>query len=356
MCGIYGWDLTNCGVSKARRGVISAILSMGNDARGGDSWGWVDNDLNIQRGLGDIVDRAGAIAESHRVMAHTRKATTGGVSVGNAHPFTIGKLIGAHNGILWNHEELNKKYNRNHKVDSMHLFSHIWEGKDLKEIEAYGAIEHINKDQPTRVYLSRLRAGELSIFGIGSGPKNYSGIIWTSDSDDALNALNSAGIRKYFAFEVDKAKEYFVERGLLYVSGQTREVSDPPTSGAGVYTCGAYGGYDNPWEEAENEWKREMYGNKPWLKNEQPKTVSELMDKQAQEMPIEAYDDEEERMVVKEFREQAEMDRKARAYLTDQEYREYLDGDWVEDGSGQFVKVDKEEDNYNLGFKAGNSL
>ena len=37
------------------------------------------------------------------VLGHVRLATHGTISVRNAHPFAIGKVVGAHNGVLNNH-------------------------------------------------------------------------------------------------------------------------------------------------------------------------------------------------------------------------------------------------------------
>ena len=49
--------------------------------------------------------------ETSVVLGHTRLKTTGKISLDNAHPFHIGSVIGTHNGIIYNHEDIsvNKK-------------------------------------------------------------------------------------------------------------------------------------------------------------------------------------------------------------------------------------------------------
>jgi hypothetical protein len=219
MCGIYGWQLPDS-VSKEKRAVLGAVLGMLNDSRGGDSWGmyFVTDKPYILRGLGKSGPQFGwsDVAPSIRfVMGHTRKATVGGISVENAHPFEIGNIVGAHNGGVSNHSELNKQYGRNFEVDSMHIFAHIQKGWKLDELRGWGAIEYTNqKKWPGRVNLCRFSGGSLSVCGIGKDPNDYNGVVWSSDADHLRTALETAGFRKgesYFEFESVFDQVYFVE-------------------------------------------------------------------------------------------------------------------------------------------------
>jgi len=218
MCGIMGWEFTKkLQVSREQRAILAAILSTRNDDRGGDSWGFYDG-KQIRRGLKDIAPMSLAMATADTLVAHTRKATTGAKTVENAHPFTIGNIIGAHNGMISNHDSLNKKHNRNYEVDSMHLFGHLNESKPFDEIYGYGSIEFIKKNEPGKIFLCKMKSGELGVYGIGSKEtKNVKGVLWSSDSDHAEEAMRAAKI-PFFKYATEEETVYFIQNGTLYES------------------------------------------------------------------------------------------------------------------------------------------
>lgn len=248
MCGIFGWHITkDAPITRDQRIILATVLGLRNDTRGGDSWGGVvGKDLKVIRGLGDVVNGIREFIPYGRIMGHTRKATTGKVSLDNAHPFTIGHIIGGHNGMVYNHSELNKKYNRDCSVDSMHIFQHISEDKDISEIQGYGAIEYIDINQPEKVFLSRISSsGELSIFCM-EGKKGEDGeaervaTFWSSNSAHALSALRAAGI-EVVTIETKPGELYYVENGRVYIEqGKKMEVSTRVYSSG--YTSGNYCG------------------------------------------------------------------------------------------------------------------
>lgn len=220
MCGIFGWDFNSqqadTAVSKSRRLVLATVLGMLNDNRGGDSWGFA-SPTGVERGLSDIAPSAFLMAKNRLVMGHTRKRTMGAISIENAHPFEIGKIIGAHNGMVYNHTDLKRKYTDREKfeVDSMHLFAHINEDKDMAEIEGYGAIEFFEKTKPEKIYLCKMRQGDLSVVGVGKGPEDYDGVIWSSNKDHLKKALDISGL-KAFSFDISDEQVYFVNKGRLF--------------------------------------------------------------------------------------------------------------------------------------------
>ncbi len=215
MCGIFGWDYRKSKVSIEQRSMVAAILAVANDTRGGDSWGFWNTE-HLMRGLGDISAVAVKTVKSQVVMAHTRKATTGATTVPNAHPFSIGGIIGAHNGMISNHTELNTKYKRNFEVDSMHLFGHLAEGLPFDDIYGYGAIEFIRKEQRSKVYLCKLSGGDLTVCGIGKDINNYQGVLWSSNGTHLESALKTAGIQ-FFKFEIKQNQIYSVHGGQLAI-------------------------------------------------------------------------------------------------------------------------------------------
>lgn len=118
--------------------------------RGTDAWGCT-NGTDIIKHLGPIKD-TWAMTEPEidtwdQGIFHTRAASHGtGKLVENAHPFAFAKdentpmVVGIHNGCLNNHEELNRKHNRDFQVDSMHLWAHRAEGKDWAELAGWGNV------------------------------------------------------------------------------------------------------------------------------------------------------------------------------------------------------------------------
>ena len=217
-------------ITPAQLAVLTTNLANFNVYRGSDSWGRVgieDNGhVNVKRGLGPLSDQAFELCNFYTLFAHTRAATNGDVVVKNAHPFRIGKIIGAHNGMIYNYLDLNQAYDRDFEVDSMHIFAHLNEKKHLDELIGYGAIEWIHQANTRRINLCKLLGGELSIYGIGD-PKKTDGIVWSSSFRHLQKALHSAGIRDYFRYEVRRDKVYQVFNGELFNTGRRLSLAAP---------------------------------------------------------------------------------------------------------------------------------
>lgn len=260
MCGIFGYSVSsNKQLSYTKRVALTSILQTLNDGRGGDSWGYYaldkSGEIKLNHGIGEIIRVPSRELAIHRViMAHTRKATTGGVSEENCHPFDIKNIIGAHNGMISNHAELNKKYERKFAVDSMHIFGHIADNLPINELEGYGAIEYIDKKAPDRVHLAKLRHGQLSIVGIGKGPEDVHGIVWSSDESHLEKALSCAGVTS-FEYELEEGSLYFAWNGNLYktekkLEFKTKTYSSSEFSRTGYNTGG--GSCSNSWNRGKN--------------------------------------------------------------------------------------------------------
>jgi hypothetical protein len=191
MCGIFGWDLLGSRLSPEQRNIIAMFLTAQNDQRGGNSWGVFNLDTEtIYRGLGDITSNWQHIAAVKRIMCHTRLATTGGVTVDNAHPFCIKGIVGAHNGIVHNHEFLNRKYGRSCSVDSEHIFMHLATGKGLDDLVGYGAIEWVDTTHTDIVKLCKISNwADLAIAQVEDA-----GCVWSSSGAHLAAALLAAEV------------------------------------------------------------------------------------------------------------------------------------------------------------------
>src|SRR5439155_21382733 len=125
-------------------------------------------------------------------ILHTRFATSASSCAADAHPFRIGHVTGAHNGAVWHHIGLNHRYARDFDVDSMHIFAHIDEGKNLYDLEGYGAIEFLDDRVPGRIFLGRF-GGELNVARIEGH-----GTVWSSDRGHLEIACKMAGLEPTF--------------------------------------------------------------------------------------------------------------------------------------------------------------
>ncbi len=129
MCGLFGVF----GNVPSKREVVMD-LAIANMARGTDSTGYADvfvntNNFVIRKNALDAKKFAHQLkmTRGDLVIGHTRHATTGKICARNAHPWRIGKLIGAHNGILMNQFSVENYLkdvhgdNTKYEVDSQYL-------------------------------------------------------------------------------------------------------------------------------------------------------------------------------------------------------------------------------------------
>ena len=191
MCGIIG--------AIADRDVVPVLIEglKRLEYRGYDSAGIAvvadgDNGANEVRRVrrtGRVAEMEAAAAAEHFAaklgIGHTRWATHGGVTEGNAHPhISHGEIALVHNGIIENHEQQRERlralgYTFESQTDTeviAHLIHHYRaQGSDLlealqktvRELEGAYAIAVIDKREPDRMVAARM--GCPLLVGLGDG-------------------------------------------------------------------------------------------------------------------------------------------------------------------------------------------
>jgi hypothetical protein len=226
MCGIAGYSCY--GDFDERLNIAITTLGLFMEDRGRKSWGWSDG-KQVVKAVGELRSGWNDTFFGYKQAAlHTRQPTTGAVKEANSHPFQIGSIIGMHNGIVRNHDELQKKYDRKCDVDSEHIFYHINENRPLDEISAYGAIVYWKDDA---LYLGRFNGGDLSL------AKTEKAWVFASTKSALQNSLRIAGIRKDVVyFKLKEGRLYRLEGNNLVKAGKLPFAS----------YCASYGTWENP--------------------------------------------------------------------------------------------------------------
>jgi glutamine phosphoribosylpyrophosphate amidotransferase len=166
MCGLTGFISTKKLTDKqaAKRKAIYRALLLSMQARGFQSTGQASiTDSEV------IIDKKAVAAEDfiklktfkksigkdiNITMGHTRFATKGSISDRNAHPFVKGKIVGTHNGQVF---DFNPKIDDGHEVDSELIFNAINKyeklQKALNQVNGNVAIAWINTEHLTELNL-----------------------------------------------------------------------------------------------------------------------------------------------------------------------------------------------------------
>ena len=155
MCGIYGMakspqPLNNKQLKKCRS--ILRSLAISSETRGTHSSGLavVGDEQVIHKSLlpSSKFVSTNEWSESMKMMpgnniylGHTRLATEGAITRENAHPFRVGNTIGAHNGCLYNMDELKVLLEKSCQVDSQLIFKSIEDSPNIQE-----AVEYLDGD------------------------------------------------------------------------------------------------------------------------------------------------------------------------------------------------------------------
>lgn len=222
MCGVAGFCFSKQSkVTHTRRAVLLAALAQGMETRGAQSWGiFAPHSRRLTRAVGPVTD--GLDVTSWHVepglMLHTRFATTGGVTPGNAHPFMLPSgLVGQHNGVVYNHAALCRAHG-DEPVDSIHLLRAIDERRPLSTVDAYGSVQYVLPGE-TSIRLGRFNGGELAVWRIGGG------VIFASTAEACQRAATLAGLAgKARPVRVDEGRLLVLRDGEVYATGEKLDV------------------------------------------------------------------------------------------------------------------------------------
>lgn len=248
MCGIAGWNLTE-------KPSLAFVLTLAAqiEERGRDSFGFYNGETKEVYKAKDAITarmRADRLQFLHGFF-HTRHATTGAKSVENSHPYQIGDVLGAHNGVIHNDKAMDLKYNRNFAVDSMHIFAHISEGLATDELEGYGAIEYIRDG---KYYVAATNHGSLEV------ALTDKGVVWASTSESIDAAICQAGYTLKHYYRIDQGSVYRVEPDAMYDTEHTfkmREHVYPKYTPAPAYFPSAKTGIIGD-SSTMNQWERDL--------------------------------------------------------------------------------------------------
>lgn len=228
MCGLTGWFNLNLS-DKKKQEELFRLLVRKAQVRGVDSFGIAfaqGTMTKTHRGLGPAskwLTKSGKriqnVAASSVVLGHTRAASRGDVTLGNAHPFRIGGWIGAHNGCLQNSAELmvEARYAPRGETDSEESLAWlVSEGLTLQafaELRGWYAMT-ILKDDASELLIAVDARTPFAIAQVGDA------VVWHSIAAALDTSLRAVGIEA----QVEEVKNQI----LRFPTGDVIETA-PPT-------------------------------------------------------------------------------------------------------------------------------
>lgn len=207
MCGIAGFSLHPEDVQTTDTFGLARALLVGIEHRGRHATGigytdpatgdvWTQKaDIKATEFVRSMTHD---IANARTAILHTRYATKGDpADEGNNHPIVRPGIVGTHNGVLRNDEQLwaDHGWTRHAEVDSEVIFAAI-DSSGLDAHEALGmirgdaAVAWIELDRPHTLKVGRLSGRPLII-----GQTEAGSLVYCSEADPLLAAAEKAGLQ-----------------------------------------------------------------------------------------------------------------------------------------------------------------
>tara|TARA_R110002072_G_scaffold106099_2_gene231582 strand:- start:738 stop:1754 length:1017 start_codon:yes stop_codon:yes gene_type:complete len=209
MCGIFGFAKKSGHQTDSQLEILKRVFTELTDEssiRGMDSTGFSVINPYSRKTIKTLVDSS-TLVESKEwnnvldeidstttiVMGHVRLATHGVVKVNNAHPFNIGNVTLAHNGIIHNYNAVAKSLGKSvPEVDSQVLLQCL-NKKDMsrafEDIDGDFAITWVKEDNNS-IHLAR-ESGRPMVVAYW---KKARVLLWASTKEIMLEAMTRAGI------------------------------------------------------------------------------------------------------------------------------------------------------------------
>ena len=184
MCGIAGYSLTPD--SSIERTLAAQALLAGIAERGADAVGYAHRAPSVgpahvvkqRSGASELLDRISVPAEATQLLVHVRDYTKGHPSIAaNNHPVRHGPVVGIHNGLIVNDEEILAGYpcarsEPKMTVDSEAIFAVVTHGdarrEALERLRGAMATAWLDERDPDVVHVARGMGRPLWL-GSGSG-------------------------------------------------------------------------------------------------------------------------------------------------------------------------------------------
>mgnify|MGYP003109405921 CR=1 FL=1 len=240
MCGIVSYIGKSADMNKLM------YMMHDNDNRGGHSSGaYIDG--KIYKCLDESPNLLSLIEKSKAELfiGHTRYGTHGAKTAENTHPFTYGKYVGVHNGVLNNYEELLKEHElENVEVDSEAIYSILKKTNDYSTLGSHsGTINAVWSENNGQLYVYR-RNNPLFRYRDDSG-------IYFSSRRECLDVL----------FDKEKVKEVTANKLFIYAAnGELIESIKIPVTAVvetNVKNWYDYGNYSQGKQLGFNSWSKE---------------------------------------------------------------------------------------------------